>query len=325
MLVESALRNAIEWCGNKQKVLAELIGEDPDKISYWLNRAKRIPFHSAVAIEKATQGNVSRYDLAPYARVHRKPALEQESLENHGAHLTISQRVVMGLSVEKTLGNRRGIRSDLIIDKKQPELRRICAQVAQESEGLDVEVSEMKGKTTDLTAKNVGFSSRDTYLRAKKVVCSGIFKLVEAMDNKKISIATAAALAELPPTEQESLLSKSKKEILALLQKKSCKQTSPASTLTFLKDEKLKTAEQQHRTPLRLMLLVLLLQCDTSGYFPLDTDPCESDLLAHVPLKKESILTQLIELGWIKKVTLKQKILGQLTHQETLSWQKFVR
>lgn len=48
----------------------------------------------------------------------------------------------------------------------------------------------------------------------------GIFQLVEAMDKRSISIATAAVLAGLSPAEQESLLAKSKKEIRALFRNK---------------------------------------------------------------------------------------------------------
>lgn len=71
MSVEQSLFKAIKLCGNKQKNLAAAIGESPDKIRYWLNKCKRVPFHNAIAIEKVTDGQVSRFDLAPYARSHR--------------------------------------------------------------------------------------------------------------------------------------------------------------------------------------------------------------------------------------------------------------
>lgn len=322
MLVEAALLKAIGYCG-KQKTLADLIGEDPDKISYWLNRGKRIPFHSAVAIEKATQGKVSRYDLAPYARINRKPMNKQTPLADDTKRLTISERVAIGLSMEQSLGNRRGVRNDVLSTKKRTQLRRICAQVEPTIPEPDLELLCVKGKTSQLVAKETGFSSRDTYLRAKKVVTAGIFQLVEAMDKKNISIATAAALAELPPAEQESLLAKGKKEILALIQKKSHPQTSPASLLAFLKDERLKTAEQQHLMPLRLVLLSLLLQCDTSGHFPWQSDE-RDDLLTFVPLQIEAIQEQLIDLGWLKKTQKDQKMMGHLNQMEIRLWQKFV-
>src|SRR6266478_2879751 len=70
MSVEKSLFKAIKLCGNKQKNLAVAIGESPDKIRYWLNKCKRVPFHNAIAIEKITNGQVSRFDLAPYARSH---------------------------------------------------------------------------------------------------------------------------------------------------------------------------------------------------------------------------------------------------------------
>lgn len=62
MLVDQSLRKAIKLYGNKQKTLAKAIGENPDKIRYWLNSCGRIPFHNAIAIEIATSGQVSRFD-----------------------------------------------------------------------------------------------------------------------------------------------------------------------------------------------------------------------------------------------------------------------
>lgn len=317
MLAETALSNAIKYCGGKQKMLADLIGEDPDKISYWLNRGKRIPFHSAVAIEKATQGKVSRYDLAPYARIHKKPVMEQKMLsDTHDNSLSISDRVSIGVSLEKLLRNPKGVRNDLMLLKKYPELSPIWDQVAGDIPQSNKRAHAIKGNTAAFVAKHIGFSSRNTYLRARSVLNFGIFQLVEAMDKKIISIATAAAISELPPSAQESLLSKSKKEILALIQKKSCQQKTPASTLAFLKNEPLKAAERQHRLPFRLILIVLLLECDASDHFPWQVDAHRLDLLAHVSLDIESILTQLMELGWIKKITYKQKVLGQLIQRK---------
>ncbi len=52
------------------------------------------------------------------------------------------------------------------------------------------------------------------------------------------------------------------------------------------------------------------------SHFPWQVDAHRLDLLAHVSLDIESILTQLMELGWIKKITYKQKVLGQLIQRE---------
>lgn len=133
LLAETALLKAIGYCG-KQKRLADLIGETPDKISYWLNRGKRIPFHSAAAIEKATQGYVSRYDLAPYARITRKIKNEYELLEINRLQMSISQRVAMALSIEQSLGNAKGTRSASISAKKSVNMNVAALKLKEKSQ-----------------------------------------------------------------------------------------------------------------------------------------------------------------------------------------------
>jgi len=85
---------------------------------------------------------------------------------------TPSERVAIGKAMEAKFGERRG--------RQNP---RNCA--------------ELKGDDTrEIAAKRAGFSSKDTYERAKKVVDAGVPELVEAMDMGDISVSTAAVVAQ---------------------------------------------------------------------------------------------------------------------------------
>lgn len=61
--------------------------------------------------------------------------------------------------------------------------------------------------TVEEAAKRVGFC-RDDYYRAKKVVEKGVPELVQAMDEKRISVSAAAEIASADPAEQRSVLAK---------------------------------------------------------------------------------------------------------------------
>lgn len=291
MLVQTALLKAIKYCGSKQKKLANLIGEEPDKISYWLNRAKQIPFHQAIAIEAATDGLISRYDLAPYARVKKNCGDEKDNQK-----LTISEQVYIGMQLEKMLGNRRGARNDLKEDQLQANFHRSkCAQV--------------KGKTSTLAAKEAGFSSRDTYLRAKKVVEKGIADVVEAMDKKLISIASAATIVALPPNEQECLIKKKRKEIIKYLKKNNAKRYS---LVALFHERELLIAEQYYKLPLRLPLMGLLINSDAKGYFSWNPKKLQEELLPNMEMNFDTILEILRRMGAIKKICKKEGAIGQV-------------
>lgn len=79
--MEAALFKVIRYCRSQRK-LAKLLGVKPDKISYWVNHAKTIPFEYALAMEELTNGLVSRYELAPYAR--RQLTLLSNKKDNSG-------------------------------------------------------------------------------------------------------------------------------------------------------------------------------------------------------------------------------------------------
>jgi hypothetical protein len=91
---------------------------------------------------------------------------------------TPSERVAIGRTLEKEIGERRGRPS------------KTAANAA-----------DIQGKTADHVASQIGFGSEETYGRAKKVVDQGAPELVEAMDKEEVSIS-AAAPANVPHAGQ---------------------------------------------------------------------------------------------------------------------------
>ena len=281
MFTQMALLKAIKYCDSNQRKLAKLIGENPDKISYWLNRAKQIPFHQAIAIEKVTNGLVSRYELAPYAlRKMRHSLNTQSDIEK----LNLSQCGYVAIQLEKQLGNRRGV-------------RRKCA---------------LKGKTSAAAAKQTGFSSRDTYMRVKKVLQKGIPELIKAMDNQTISISLAAKIAALPMDEQMLLLQKSRKEITAELNKKSqilLNQANNEENLfmarirtvkpELFRHENLFEAEKKYKLPLRIAFVGLFTCCDREGRFRWKPKQLKLDVLPYDDVNMLDVLNALADTGFI--------------------------
>jgi DNA-binding transcriptional regulator YdaS (Cro superfamily) len=61
---QEALKRAITICGG-QAALAAKIGRKQQHVWFWLNEAKKLPADVAPAIEVATDGKVTRYELCP--------------------------------------------------------------------------------------------------------------------------------------------------------------------------------------------------------------------------------------------------------------------
>jgi ParB family chromosome partitioning protein len=96
---------------------------------------------------------------------------------------TPSEQAAIGAAIERELGNR----------KPGPKCAANAAQLPE-------------GRTSDLAAKRAGFNSAETFERAKTVVEKGSRELVTAMDEKRISINAAAAIASQPKEEQSRIL-----------------------------------------------------------------------------------------------------------------------
>lgn len=94
----------------------------------------------------------------------------------------ISERISIGMELEKILGNRRG--------RNNPE-----------------NFSDYKGKETrEIVAKCVGFNNFKTFEQAKRVKLSSIPELIQSMDDYRLSISTAAALIKLPAEHLKQIL-----------------------------------------------------------------------------------------------------------------------
>ncbi len=59
-----ALEKAVELVGG-QTALAASIGVKQTHVWNWLNRDKRVPAERVIAVEEATDGQVSRHELRP--------------------------------------------------------------------------------------------------------------------------------------------------------------------------------------------------------------------------------------------------------------------
>jgi len=90
---------------------------------------------------------------------------------------TPSERVAITKAIERQIGNRRGQRTD-----RQP-----VQKVAQVASGE---------KTRDKAAEKAGFGNHETYRQAAKVVQNGTPKLIQAMDEGRVSISAASILVD---------------------------------------------------------------------------------------------------------------------------------
>ncbi len=60
----SQILRAVAIHGGRKRAFAESLGITPQMLNHWLAR-KRVPAEYCIAVEKATQGIVTRYDLRP--------------------------------------------------------------------------------------------------------------------------------------------------------------------------------------------------------------------------------------------------------------------
>lgn len=63
-MTTSALGRAISICGS-QSALARACGKKQAHVWWWLNRSKRVPAEHVIAVERATEGKITRSDLRP--------------------------------------------------------------------------------------------------------------------------------------------------------------------------------------------------------------------------------------------------------------------
>ncbi|MBF0400748.1 MAG: ParB N-terminal domain-containing protein [Magnetococcales bacterium] len=133
------------------------------------------------------------------ARVIDVPSLLAERDENEvRKNFTISERVAIGLAVEKLLGDRRGQRTD----------------IADSEHVVNCPHVEPGQKTREVAAREAGFENETVFRRARHVTEHGTPELVSAMDKGDVSVSAASVLARLPQEEQQSVLAGGKEAIL---------------------------------------------------------------------------------------------------------------
>jgi hypothetical protein len=129
--------------------------------------------------------------------------LRLRKLQSIDLALDDDEKVAIGQHLEKMLGDRQGQRNDL-----GPQPVKNKAINSSQVSLLRSTCYEVNGRTDEYIAELVGFGSKDSYVRAKRVCLKGISELIAAMKVKKISIANAAKLAKLPTDQQCEQLQK---------------------------------------------------------------------------------------------------------------------
>jgi DNA-binding transcriptional regulator YdaS (Cro superfamily) len=109
----------------------------------------------------------------------------------------ISERVAVGIALEKFLGNRQGYRSDLV-KLKNPSLqtgKNVATKKVTKAQLMnkDAQVSSVKRSSMrQLIADRLGFGSHFTYQNARKITLYASAELIKQVDQRKISISKAA-------------------------------------------------------------------------------------------------------------------------------------
>lgn len=112
---------------------------------------------------------------------------------------TPSERVAIAKTIEKQVGNRQGQRTDRQLRGKIPEVT--------------------PGKRTrETAAEKAGFGNDKTYRQAAKVVTNGTPRLIQAMDEGRVSISAASILSDADPDDLEAILELDEKAILQAAQ-----------------------------------------------------------------------------------------------------------
>ncbi len=107
----------------------------------------------------------------------------------------ISERVDIGIALEKFLGSRQGYRTDLAKLKNSIDLRKKASK-AMRLVNKAAQVSLQKRMPLrQLVAERLGFGSHFTYQNAKRIKLLGNIELIEKVDQKIISISKAKKLS----------------------------------------------------------------------------------------------------------------------------------
>ena len=177
---------------------------------------------SAIKIEGAVNGKISRVQLTSELdkKLINQLKTESEMIQNNRPQLTFIEKVALGLAHEEALGNRKGVRSDLLLRENFPE-------VSTHSVNLLDEKILRPGKTEEIAAQLAGFGNYKTYQQAKKIVQWGIPELITAVE-KGLAISRAVKIISHSPEKQRYFLNLDRPVMIkALHEASSQKESNP--------------------------------------------------------------------------------------------------
>ena len=119
----------------------------------------------------------------------------------------VTELVAIGLRLQQLLGNRQGRRNDLNLKASTGKDNNLL-----QANNIGYAII---GRTDHKIASILGFSSKDSYIRAKKVYLNGSKKLIQALIAKHVPIGRAAVIAKFPKNQQAKFIrSLTKKQLI---------------------------------------------------------------------------------------------------------------
>ena len=121
----------------------------------------------------------------------------------------VTELVGIGLRLQQLLGNRQGQRNDL-------NLKALTGKINDNNllQANNIGYAII-GRTDHKIASILGFSSKDSYIRAKKVYLNGSKELIQALIVKHVPIGRAAVIAKFPKNQQAKFIrSLTKKQLI---------------------------------------------------------------------------------------------------------------
>jgi uncharacterized protein YqkB len=270
-----------------QKAVAKALGKNKQTFNYWFNHAQKIPHKQFIAMQELLKKKQVQLNLA----ISKNNVEPDAKTEQKTTNLTLSQRVKLAMAFEQELGKRQGQRTDKVTSVSP--LRRTC--------------DEVKARTNEFVAKKFNFKSRDHYVRARKVVISGINELIAAMDSEIIPVYHAERLSYYSTEFVKDLLLQGKNAVKTYLKLHSSSQLNSSKMVSvnvpFINkylhadiffNEKLLKAEQECCLPLRIIFMGLLVYCNKCGGFELSEKELRNCIVPYVDINFKKILETLL-------------------------------
>ncbi|HEX4044867.1 MAG TPA: YdaS family helix-turn-helix protein [Gammaproteobacteria bacterium] len=205
MLSNDQLIKAIKILGSRGNLIRAL-NISRQRLNGWLNDGKSMGYEYAIALEYLTQGEVKAEQLLPQRaqtlkklKINVNPAIndffvkkfltlnvhQSSNLKENLIHSSsISERILMGLLLENLL---------------------LCYQNRKRCKEKKYDSHFLK-HLKDFIVESIDISSPTFYKHAKRVVKYGCLNLVNAMNDKHISVFFASQIANFSYKDQERYL-----------------------------------------------------------------------------------------------------------------------